>query len=150
MNENKGARRLMMSAAVSLVILCLLGIGAVMGWWPPPPLASKKVVPLSPDERDGTALNTAADCDQCGVIESIRVETVLDKSSGNGTVAGAADESVDSDQETRERIRRHTNFRILVRMADGTHRTLYIKTRNFTVGQKVIVNRGHIVPHSNS
>lgn len=150
MNENKGPRRPMIAAGVSLLVLCLFEIGSVMGWWLPPPLDAKNVVGSSLDEKDGIALNAAADCRQCGVIESIRVETELGKSSAIGAVAGTTGEGADSHREMGKRIRRHTNFRIVIRMADGTHRKIYSRTRDYTVGQKVMVLKGHIMPYSNS
>ena len=146
MNENKGYRRLMMTAAVSLVVLGLLGIGSLMGWWPPPPSASKDIVDPAGDEMDIAALNDTPGCSACGVIESIRVETVLGKAAG----AASAEGGDDLDDETKKGIKQQTNFRIVVRMADGIHRELYIGTRNFTVGQKVKVIDGRIEPFSKS
>lgn len=150
MNENKGYRRLKISAAVSLVVLCLLGIGSIVAWRLPPPPVSDNSVETPQTEQDRTAHNIAADCNACGVIESIRVETVLGKPSGIGAVAGNGEGSAEPDDETRRGIKQQTNYRILVRMADGTQRKFYSSTQKFTVGQEVKVFNDHLAPYSNS
>jgi hypothetical protein len=143
MNENKGYRRLMMSAAVSLGVLCLLGIGSLMGWWPPHPAASESAFEAIQDGKDGG-------CGACGVVESIRVETILAKPSGIGALADNDEVGTDPENDVGKEIKQQTYYQIQVRMTDGTYKKLYIERLNLTVGQKVKLINGHIVPYSNS
>jgi hypothetical protein len=146
MNENNGFRRPMVSAAVSLIVLCLLGIGSVMGWWPPQQSGTVYSFATSKKDMDAAKPDVVANCGDCGVIESIRVETVLGRQSGNGAIIGPA--YLENDLE--KSIKQHTKYRVMVRMDDGAYRKLYIDVPNYLVGQKVRVFNGHIAPYSNS
>lgn len=109
---------LMLIAAIAVIVFSVAGIATMMGWMPGA-LSSDagpgraRAVPASKPATP-RVVNTATDCRDCGVVESMR----------------AMEQSVD--------------YEIRVRMNDGTFRTLYERARPaFTVGQKVrVTERG--------
>jgi len=173
MDAIKGHHPLMTAAAVSLIIFSLLGIAAIMGWLPPSRSTVENSVATANSEPSGAARNAAAECAECGVIESIRVVTVQGQSSGTGAVTGGVILGLLGHQvgkgtgkdlatiggaaggaylgnEMEKHMKQHTSFRIIVRMNDGTHKTLYSSTRDFNVGQKVKVINNRLAPVSNT
>lgn len=111
---------LMLIAAIAVIVFSVVGIATMMGWMPgalssDADPARARVVPASKPAKP-RVVTTAADCRDCGVVESMR----------------AVEKSVD--------------YEIRVRMNDGTHRTLYERVRPvLTVGQKVrVTDRGVI------
>jgi hypothetical protein len=146
MNENNGSRRPMISAAISLIVLCLLGVATVMGWWPPRKPGTVYTFSASKNDMDAAMRNGMANCGDCGVIESIRVETVLGGLSGSGAIIGDAY----SKENLEKSIKQHTKYRVMVRMVGGTHKKLYVDAPNYAVGQKVKVVNDHIESYSNS
>jgi len=173
MDATKGNHPLMMAAAVSVIIFSLLGIGAIMGWLPLSRSTAENSVAATKSEQNGAVRNAAAECGECGVIESIRAVTVQGKPSGVGAVTGGVVVGLLGHQvgkgtgkdlatiggavggaylgnEMEKSMKQHTSFRIIVRMDDGTHRTLYSSTQDFGVGQKVKVINNRAVPVANS
>ena len=146
MNENNGSRRSMISAAISLIVLCLLGVASVMGWWPPRQPGTEYTFSASKKDMDTAMRNDMANCGDCGVIESIRVETVLGGLSGSGAIIGEAY----SEENLERSIKRHTKYRVMVRMVGGAHKKLYVDAPNYGVGQKVKVINDHVEPYTNS
>lgn len=173
MGERKGFYPLMVTAAIAVIVFSVLGIGAIMGWLPVSRSAPENAVENTTSKPIGAAQNAAAECRDCGKIESIQVVSVQGKPSGIGVVTGGVVGGILGHQvgggvgkdlatiggaaggaylgnEMEKSTKKHTSFRIVVRMDDGTHRTLHSSTQNFTVGQEVKIINDKIVPVSSS
>ena len=168
MDAIKGHHPLMTAAAVSLIVFSLLGISAIMGWLP-----LSRSTPANSTATANSGQSAAAQCKECGVVEAIRVVTVQGKPSGVGAVTGGVVVGLLGHQvgegkgkdlatiggavggaylgnEMEKNMKKHTSYRITVRMDDGTHRTLYSSKQDVSVGQKVKVIDNRAVPVANS
>jgi outer membrane lipoprotein SlyB len=154
--------------AVSVVIVSLIGVGAVTGMLPR--ALSKKQNDFLQKQNDVRAADseprsvTAFSCALCGAIESIRVVDVRDEArvvgaaaggftgavtdmdkgnTGAATVLGAVG-GVFAGNEMDKKTRRV--YRVTVRMDDGSFRTVSLSSPPaFAVGEKVRVVEGKLV-----
>ncbi len=123
-----GERRLnplVAGAAVSVMILSLVGIAAVTGMLPG--AVSQKSADITPGPVDPKAA-----CPSCGTVESVRAIEVHGETGIPGGVSPASAE-------------KRVVYRVTVRMDDGSFRTVSQATAPaFAVGDKVRVVQGAI------
>jgi len=169
MEEKRNNHPLMMGAAVSVIILSMVGVGAIMGWLPTSkstPENSSATAKGAPNDISQNA--TAAACQACGVIDSIKIVSVQDKPSGVGAIVGGVAGAIVGHQvgggtgkdlatiggaaggaylgnEVEKGTKRHETFRVTVRMDDGTRRVIHTNKQNFVYGQKVKIINDEIV-----
>ncbi len=144
--EQIGRKRLhplMVGAAVAVLIVSLVGIGAMSGRVPltgsrapqeGPESAAKRfdgarTIAQQPERAAGTQL-----CDTCGTVESVRAHVVRSDSIAAGSVAGG------------DVGRRRTVHRVTIRMDDGSYRTISQPIEpGYGVGEKVRIIDGSVV-----
>jgi hypothetical protein len=113
----------MLIAAIALIVFSIVGIATMMGWMPS--VLSGRDAPersaAVPGAAPGASRTAPAVCNDCGVIESIRVNPV-EKSAQGGPMT----------------------YQIRVRMSDGATRTFYESAQPaLTIGQRVrVTERG--------
>lgn len=169
MRENRRHYPLMAAAATSVIIFCMIGVGAFMGWLPVPRSTSGSPVGNLTGRLDAAPHNAAADCSNCGAIESIEVISVQNKPSGVGAIVGGVAGAILGHQvgggsgkdlatiggaaggaylgnEMEKGTKQRTVFRVEVRMNDGSHRIIHTSKQNFAVGQKVKIDGDEIIP----
>jgi outer membrane lipoprotein SlyB len=161
----------MLIAAITVIVFSMVGIATMMGWMPSAlskndPAVKTGTVPAAKAgaNRPRVVASAAANCSECGVIESIRAVEVKGEGSGIGAVAGGVVGGILGNQvgggsgrtamtvvgagagayaghEIEKNMNRSTSYQIRVRMNDGTYRTFYERSQpSFGVGQKVRVN----------
>ena len=151
-----GTNPLITAAAVSVMVLSVIGVAAVTG-----------VVPSTTSpKQDGVALaepgtrTEITNCALCGTVESIRTVEVWDEAgevSGGGiagagigkdgstTILGTAGGAA-SGQEITTSARKRYVYRVTVRMDDGSYRTVSSSTPPaLAAGDKVRVVEGKLV-----
>jgi outer membrane lipoprotein SlyB len=188
-NKNGMLYPLMILAAISVIIFSVVGIATMTGQVPsafsssqrthegpradePAPGRERAVSPAVPAQRKGVKsrqVQVAAECGNCGIVESIREVEVRGQGTGLGmavggvtggllgnqighgggravaTVAGAAGGAYVGN-EIEKNSRSHAAFRITVRMEDGTYRTVTQRSHpGYAVGERVKVVDGTIV-----
>jgi outer membrane lipoprotein SlyB len=191
-NKNGMLYPLMILAAISVIIFSVVGIATMTGQVPDafsssqraqetvrggePAVRGEQVVayPAAQQPQRNTAVRSrsvevAAECSNCGVVESIREVEVRGQGTGLGmavggvaggllgnqvghgggravaTVAGAAGGAFVGN-EIEKKSRTHTAYRITVRMEDGTYRTVTHRSHpGYAVGERVKVVDGMIV-----
>jgi outer membrane lipoprotein SlyB len=170
---------LMLIAAVTVIVFSIVGIAAMMGWLPSAQSKSDSAprteavvrneaapAPARPDAADPVNAPTPT-CENCGVIESIRVVESQGEGSGLGAVTGGVVGGVLGNQvgrgsgrtvmtvvgagagayaghEIEKNVKRSTQYQIRVRMHDGSYRTFYQPSQPaLSLGQKVrVTDRG--------
>jgi outer membrane lipoprotein SlyB len=155
-------------AAVTVIILSVVGIGAFTGWIPSA-LSQKRTSATATAPAAPALSNRAGSCAVCGVIESIHTVQVRANPSGlgaltggvtgaalgntigqgNGTTAmtilGAAGGAL-AGNEIEKNVKQHIVYRVTVRMDDGSVRTVSQTTPPaLAIGDKVRVVNGTVV-----
>lgn len=194
-NKNGMLYPLMILAAISVIIFSVVGIATMTGQVPSAfsssassqrsgdaprldqPVAGRDqqtVLPAAQKQRVGGAaasrrVEIAAECGNCGVVESIREVEVKGQGTGLGmavggvaggllgnqighgggravaTVAGAAGGAYVGN-EIEKSSRTQTAYRVTVRMEDGTYRTVTQRSHpGYAVGERVKVVDGTIM-----
>ncbi len=104
----KSMHPLTVGAAVAIIVFCVAGVAAIMGWVPttighpgesasppradkaaPTPTSSSAARPRVEPARPARTMTAAAVCPDCGVVESVREIESPGKASGVGAVGGA-------------------------------------------------------------
>lgn len=161
---------LVASAAVSVMVLSLIGIGAITGLIPSA-MSQKQGDAPAPSQGQGQGGNAHRPdrCANCGTIEAIRTVELRGESSGLGAVTGGLTGGVLGNQmgrghgntamtfigiaggalagnEIEKNMKKHYAYRVTVRMDDGSFRTLSQSSPPaFSVGDKVRVIDGTLV-----
>ncbi|HKA44722.1 MAG TPA: glycine zipper 2TM domain-containing protein [Burkholderiales bacterium] len=175
---------LLVIAAIAVTVFCAIGLATMLGWMPSAmsgsapaatagggaphsggaPAANVPATKALPgDSRTPGRPTVAANCRNCGVIESIRAIEVKGQSSWLGAAGGAvvggllghqighgggrtaatvvgAGAGAYAGNEIEKQARQSVQYRVRVRMDDGTLRTYYEKSPpGYAVGQKVRV-----------
>ena len=138
-------------AAVSVIILSIIGIAAITGQMPA--VKSETSEPATRGEESGIKLNItpiimekrasaqqmeqANPCVNCGVVDSIITNDVKGGSGKAGIVAG---------RETEKNVNKPAAYQVKVRMDDGTYRVISQQDHPvFHVGEKVKIVNGMVV-----
>lgn len=177
-------------AGISVIIFSLLGIAAMTGLLPqaqsqPAVTAAasgravvdpgivrqspEKTANAKPPAQRGNGVNTAAvRCEDCGVVESVRMVEAKGQGSGVGAVAGGVVGGILGNQvgggsgrtamtvvgagagayagnEIEKNMKRNVSYEIRVRMDDQTVRTFRSSQPDAGVGQRVNVRDGRLV-----
>jgi len=151
--EQRRTHPILIAAGVAVLLFSLLGAAALTGMLP------------SANTKPGAA----AKCANCGVIEAIRSVQVKGESSGLGAVAGGVAGGVVGNQfgeggakalltiggaaggafagdAIEKNLKKHTAWRVTVRLDDGTVRTLSQKAQPpFAVGDRVRIVNGSAI-----
>lgn len=159
------ANPLVAGAAASVMVLSLVGIGAITGWIPSAISQKSGDVPTQGHSAGGNGYQPNP-CANCGTIESIRTVELRGESSGLGAVTGGLTGGVLGNQmgrghgntamtilgiaggalagnEIEKNMKKHYAYRVTVRMDDGLFRTLSQSSPPaFAVGDKVRVVDG--------
>ncbi|TXG76434.1 MAG: glycine zipper 2TM domain-containing protein [Rhodocyclaceae bacterium] len=158
---------LMNIAAVAVIIASVTAIAAITGLLPSAfSHKSDNPVALSSVSLDSNAPTAAGPCRHCGVVESVRQVQVKGAATGVGAVAGGLTGAIVGSQfgrgngrtamgvagaaggayaghEIEKNLHTTTTHRVVVRMEDGTARTVYQSDAPaFGVGEKVRVING--------
>ena len=136
------------------------------------PIAAAETVAQSRTAGRATAGGTSDICRQCGVVETVRQVHVKGQGSGLGAVAGGVTGAIVGSQfgrgngrtamgvvgaaggafaghEIEKNVRTTTSYRVVVRMEDGSARTVYQSAAPaFGIGEKVRVNNGVLAARS--
>jgi outer membrane lipoprotein SlyB len=143
-------------AAVSVMVLVVVGVAAITGVLPngaSPKLSGATLTDAAP--TDYTAPSQAVTCALCGTIEAIRTVEVVDEAGGNtladvgrdggATILGSSG-SAASGNEIAQSARKRYAYRVTVRMDDGSYRTVSLAVPPaLAVGDKVRVVDGKLV-----
>jgi len=163
--EATGMHPLVAGAAASVIVLSVVGVGALTG-----------IIPNALSQKTGDAAATApaapggagkaSRCATCGVVESVRTVKLRGEASGIGAVTGGLTGAVVGStmgrghgntamtiigaaggalagNEIEKNVKKHYAYRITVRMDDGSVRTLSQSTPPvFGAGDKVRVVDG--------
>jgi outer membrane lipoprotein SlyB len=169
----------MLIAAISVIVFSILGIATMTGLIPSArsqrdtaavePSARMAPAAVSPAPRIARPQVAAADCADCGVVESIRAVQTQGQASGLGAVAGGVVGGILGNQvgggrgrtamtvlgagagayaghEIEKNMNKAVRYQVRVRMQDGTSRTFYeTSPPAFSVGQKVRVTHDGII-----
>jgi outer membrane lipoprotein SlyB len=142
-------RPLVLGAAVSVIIVSLLGAVAISGLLsgahsekseasaPKNRMTSELTIPL----RDSDSV-----CASCGTVEAVRVVEVR----GNiaPTILGAAGGALDG-SEIEKNVQKRVSYRVTVRMDDGSFRTVSQPTvPSVAVGDRVRIANGALAARS--
>jgi outer membrane lipoprotein SlyB len=147
--------------AASLMIVSLIGVGALKGWLPG--ALSPKESDARPADAEPRLLQRSS-CALCGTVESIRTVEVRDESGGaggaTGRSAGAGEQAAGRSGGTGVTsffgagsaiagngiARKRFAYRVTVRMDDGSFRTVSLSSPpTLNVGDKVRVVEGKLV-----
>lgn len=163
-------------AAISVTVLSLTGVAALTGHLPGASAGQSSAQMMGePDgstqrlvEQGGKQQLAAAQCNNCGTVESVRLVEHKGSGSGLGAVAGGVAGALLGNQigagngrtvmtiaggaggaylgnEIEKNSKRTTSYQIKVRMADGSTRTVYQQSQpSVTSGDKVRVSNGGI------
>lgn len=159
---------LVAGAAVSVMVLSLIGIGAITGLIPSA-MSQKQGDAPAPSQGQGGNAHRPDRCANCGTIEAIRTVELRGESSGLGAVTGGLTGGVLGNQmgrghgntamtfigiaggalagnEIEKNMKKHYAYRVTVRMDDRSFRTLSQSSPPaFAVGDKVRVIDGTLV-----
>lgn len=163
----------MVIAAISVTVFSLLGIATLTGALPFAHSETRAVTveESQVDNTDGDQApnKMAAVCPSCGTVESVRAVAVKGQGSGIGAVAGGvtgallgnnigggngrtaatilgAAGGAYAGNEIEKNTRKHTSYRIRVRMADDSIRTLYQREApGVSAGDRVKIVDGTVV-----
>lgn len=173
-NRNSMLYPMMVLAAISVIVFSIVGIAAITGHMPT--AFSQKdeaglVKPQPAGKGSGASpqRTVAGACGACGVVEAVRIVEVKGQGSGAGALTGGVAGAILGNQvgggsgrtaatilgagagayvgnEVEKNVKRHTVFRITIRMDDGSYRTLSRHSDSgVAVGQRVKVVDGAIV-----
>lgn len=158
---------LQIAAAMAVLLVSLLGAAAITGLLPS--ATSRTGADATVAQKDVTAprsMAQAARCPSCGVIVAIRAVQVQGDASGLGALAGGLAGAVVGNQFGRgdgrtvmtiagaaggayagnsieKQVKKHTAYRVTVRLDDGTERTLsQAALPPFAVGERVRIVNG--------
>jgi hypothetical protein len=143
-------------AAVSVMVLVVVGVAAITGVLPngaPPKPSGAMLTDAAP--IDSGAPFQAVTCALCGTIEAIRTVEVVDEAGGStladvgreggATILGSSG-SAASGNEIAPGARKRYAYRVTVRMDDGSYRTVSLAAPPaLAVGDKVRVVEGKLV-----
>lgn len=165
---------LVIIAAISVIILSLVGIAAVTGLLPSA-ISQKAETEVKANKEAKTnkpAQKIAAVCSNCGTIEAIKTTEISGQGTGLGAVAGGVTGAVVGNQfgkgdgktamtvvgaaggayvghEVEKHVKRTVRYNVTVRMENGTYQTISQDTQpGFSVGQKVKIINGALVARS--
>ena len=169
----------MVIAAIAVTVFSLLGIATLTGALPSAHSATSSGYGIDEKTEGAKAMDdkmsvikAAAACASCGVVESVHAVQVKGQGSGLGivaggiagallgngigqgagrsvaTVAGAAGGAY-AGNEIEKNTKKHTSYRIRVRMSDGSIRTLHQREApGVSTGERVKIVDGTIVQQS--
>lgn len=161
---------MMVLAAISVIVFSIIGIAAITGHLPTAFSQKDEAALLADKGSSASPRQTAAGaCGNCGVVEAVRIVETKGQGSGAGALTGGVAGAILGNQvgggsgrtaatilgagagayvgnEVEKNVKRHTVFRVTVRMDDGSYRTLSRHDAGVTVGQRVKVVDGAIVP----
>lgn len=190
-NKNGMLYPLMILAAISVIIFSVVGIATMTGQVPSAFSSAQRTEPVAPRQAQvptvpGTqpaaassrkpaanrSVITAAECGNCGIVESIREVEVKGQGTGVGmavggvaggllgnqighgggrtvaTIAGAAGGAYVGN-EIEKNQRSQSAYRVTVRMEDGTYRTVTQRGHpGYAVGERVKLLDGAIIARS--
>lgn len=161
----------MVIAAIAVTVFSLLGIATLTGALP---LAHSETSDMQPVamERESSNAQLAATCSNCGVVESVRAIEPKGDGSGIGAVAGGVTGALLGSQvgggngrtiatvagaaggayagnEIEKSTKKRVSYRIRVRMADDSLRTVYQRAiPGVAPGDRVKIVDGTIVERS--
>lgn len=183
----------MLIAAIAVIVFSVVGIATMTGLMPsalstnppdpgessrassspradsPPPEAYPRVAERAASSPRPRVATGAAECRDCGVVESIRAVESRGQSTGLGAVTGGVLGGIVGNQfgggrgrtamtvvgagagayagnEVEKNMNKTVSYQVRVRMYDGTYRTFYERSQPaFAVGQKVRVTNNGIV-----
>lgn len=143
-------------AAVSVMVLGVIGVAAVTGVLPNGASPNLNGAARTDAARtDSAAPSQAAPCSLCGTIEAIRTVEVVDEAGGStladvgrdggATILGSSG-SAASGNEIAKDLRKRYAYRVTVRMDDGSYRAVSLAVPPaLAVGDKVRVIEGKVV-----
>jgi outer membrane lipoprotein SlyB len=165
--ESAEINPLVAGAAASVLILSLVGVGAVTGVLPN---ALMRTQPDTPSTRDGAGYRPiAGGCAICGTVDSIRAVRVTDEATDSDPVCGGLTGAAAGDQPGRgngnsvmtilgaaggasagngigKNAKSQYAYRVTIRMDDGSYRTVSLASvPAFSIGDKVRVVEGRLV-----
>lgn len=172
-NRNSMLYPMMVLAAISVIVFSIIGIAAITGHMPEA-FSQKDETELTKPEAGASSTKRGASpqsatCGNCGVVEAVRIVEVKGQGSGAGALTGGVAGAILGNQvgggsgrtaatilgagagayvgnEVEKNVKRHTVFRITIRMDDGSYRTLSRHSdAGVAVGQRVKVVDGAIV-----
>lgn len=143
---------LVIGVSVSVLVVSLVGIGAITGLIP----LAKSQKPLDAKAPGEESVDAAVEvtrqasrperaaatqlCATCGTVESVRPFEVKGEAGGAGAAAGGP--------EVRKQVNSKTVHRVTIRMDDGSYRTISQPVApGYGVGEKVRIIDGSVVPH---
>lgn len=167
----------MLIAAIALIVFSAVGIATMMGWLPSAVSGGEpaaKPGPVSSTAKPGASrrranVSAAANCPDCGVVESIRAVEVRGEGTGVGAIGGAVVGGILGNQvgrgsgrtaatvvgagagayagnEIEKNAKISTRYQVRVRMNDGTYRTFHERAQPaLAIGQRVRVTEQGIV-----
>lgn len=164
-NRNGMLYPMMIIAAIAVILFSVVGIATMTGHIPSALSQKADVVKRTQSNRAYVASN----CGNCGVVESVRIVEARGQSSGVGAVAGGITGAILGNQvgggngrtattilgaaggaylgnEIEKNGKKSLVYRITVRMDDGTYRTVTQHGTSVSVGERVKVVDGTIVP----
>ena len=147
---------LVIGVSVSVLVVSLVGIGAITGLIP----LAKSQKPLDAKAPGEESVDAAVEatrqasrperaaatqlCATCGTVESVRPFEVKGEAGGAGAAAGGAA----AGPEIRKQVNSKTVHRVTIRMDDGSYRTISQPVApGYGVGEKVRIIDGSVVPH---
>ncbi len=150
------ANPLIAIAAVSVMVVCVVGVAAITGVLPNKTSPEQIGVTLTDSARSAQIV----DCPVCGTVELIRTVEVRDEAgeaSGGGLAAAAMGKEdgtavlgigvgAASGSEIETSVKTRYAHRVTVRMDDGSYRTVSLSSPPaLAVGDKVRVVEGRLV-----
>lgn len=159
---------LVIIAAISVIILSLVGVAAVTGFLPSA-ISQKTETEAKANDTKAKSAKVAAVCSNCGKIEAIKTTEVAGKGTGVGAVAGGVAGAVVGNQfgkgdgktamtvagaaggayvghEVEKHVKRTAQYHVTVRMDNGTYQTVSQDTKPaFVVGDRVKIINGALV-----
>ena len=162
----------MVIAAIAVTVFSLLGIATLTGALPFAHSETKNSAAaeaVADEDHASPAKTLAAACNSCGVVESVRAVEVKGQGSGLGVIAGGitgallgngigqgngrtaatvlgAAGGAYAGNEIEKNTKKHTSYRIRVRMNDNSIRTLYQREApGVSSGDRVKVVDGTVV-----
>lgn len=148
-------------AGIAVIIVSMLGIAAVTGLLPQAQsqavgeraaggnagkaaarakTAGSKTAPAA----GGKSAVAAANCTECGVVDSVRALEVKGEGSGLEAVVGVRAGAY-AGNEVEKNMKKNASYQIRVRMDDNSYRTFQSAQPDVGVGQRVKVRDGQLV-----
>jgi outer membrane lipoprotein SlyB len=168
-------------AAVAVIIFSAFGVATITGLIPAaqpnsvqqqdlgPKTQPQSAQPAVKPARTTSTRDAAIACEDCGVVETIKVVEVTGNANGLGMIAGGVTGALIGNQigrgngnavatiagaaggafagnEIEKNMKKSLRYQVRVRMDDGTSRTLFQSSAPaFAVGEKVKVVNGRVV-----